>query len=314
MVSDLTPGLDGSPTRVGADHVLGISSASSSLAQLTVRDAGRPRARPRHRLRRPVAAPRRARRRRSSRPTSTERALAMTRLNAALNEVSRRRPGGQPLRAGRAASEFDLVVTNPPFVVSPGTGELLVYRDSGLPGDEMVRRVVTGAPAHLAPGGIGAGPRELGARRGASRGRSGSASWLAPQDGGLRRVGGAARGGRPGAVRRAVAARRRARPAARLRPAVRRVGWLVRRPGHHRDRLRLGEPAPDRPRGAGRCGVEEWPYEVEQPLGPEVADWFRAYRAAGRPDRRRVLLARPGARGRTSGRRPSGRPAPRTPR
>ncbi|MGN6577769.1 MAG: DUF7782 domain-containing protein, partial [Nocardioides sp.] len=44
-------------------------------------------------------------------------------------------------------------VTNPPFVVSPGTGERLVYRDSGLPGDEMVRRVVTGVPRHLAPGG-----------------------------------------------------------------------------------------------------------------------------------------------------------------
>src|SRR5690606_23985191 len=38
VVSDLTPGLDGSPNRVGADHVLGISSASTSLAQLTIRD------------------------------------------------------------------------------------------------------------------------------------------------------------------------------------------------------------------------------------------------------------------------------------
>ena len=38
MVSDLTPGLDGAPNRVGADHVLGISSASSSLARLTIRE------------------------------------------------------------------------------------------------------------------------------------------------------------------------------------------------------------------------------------------------------------------------------------
>ena len=38
VVSDLTPGLDGSPNRVGSDHVLGISSASGSLAQLTVRE------------------------------------------------------------------------------------------------------------------------------------------------------------------------------------------------------------------------------------------------------------------------------------
>ena len=37
ILSDLTPGLDGSPVRVGADHVLGISPASTSLAQLTLR-------------------------------------------------------------------------------------------------------------------------------------------------------------------------------------------------------------------------------------------------------------------------------------
>ena len=38
VVSDLTPGLDGSPNRVGADHVLGISPASTSLARLTIRE------------------------------------------------------------------------------------------------------------------------------------------------------------------------------------------------------------------------------------------------------------------------------------
>src|SRR5690606_2201617 len=38
VVSDLTPGLDGLPNRVGPDHVLGISSASTSLAQLTLRE------------------------------------------------------------------------------------------------------------------------------------------------------------------------------------------------------------------------------------------------------------------------------------
>ncbi|MEQ4498820.1 DUF7059 domain-containing protein, partial [Nocardioides kribbensis] len=38
VVSDLTPGLDGLPQRVGGDHVLGISPASTSLAQLTLRE------------------------------------------------------------------------------------------------------------------------------------------------------------------------------------------------------------------------------------------------------------------------------------
>jgi len=151
VVSDLTPGLDGAGNKVGPDHVLGISSASTSLAQLTVRDqvgraldlgtgCG-------------VQALHLAEHARDIVATDVnERALAMTRLNAALNNVR------FDVRAGSlfepvGGEEFDLVVTNPPFVVSPATGERLVYRDSGLPGDEVVRRVVTQAPRHLAPGG-----------------------------------------------------------------------------------------------------------------------------------------------------------------
>src|SRR4051812_4869408 len=38
VVSDLTPGLDGQLIRVASDHVLGVSPASTSLAQLTVRE------------------------------------------------------------------------------------------------------------------------------------------------------------------------------------------------------------------------------------------------------------------------------------
>ncbi|MGZ4438155.1 MAG: DUF7059 domain-containing protein [Nocardioides sp.] len=151
VVSDLTPGLDGAGNRVGPDHVLGISSASTSLAQLTVRDqvgraldlgtgCG-------------VQALHLAEHARDIVATDVnERALAMTRLNAALNEVSFDVRNGS-LFEPVAGEEFDLVVTNPPFVVSPATGERLVYRDSGLPGDEVVRRVLTQAPRHLAPGG-----------------------------------------------------------------------------------------------------------------------------------------------------------------
>jgi len=151
VVSDLTPGLDGARIDVAADHVLGVSSASSSLAQLTVREpvgraldlgtgcgvqalhlAGH-----------------------ADRVVATDvnvRALAMSRLNAELNDVSLDLRSGS-LFAPVAGELFDLVVTNPPFVVSPATDPRLVYRDSGLPGDELVRRVVTEAPRHLAPGG-----------------------------------------------------------------------------------------------------------------------------------------------------------------
>ena len=77
----------------------------------------------------------------------------MTRLNAALNEVATVdvRDGSffEPVRGER----FDLIATNPPFVISPATGERLVYRDSGLPGDRVVEDIVRAAPGHLTAGG-----------------------------------------------------------------------------------------------------------------------------------------------------------------
>ncbi|KQW47101.1 transferase [Nocardioides sp. Root1257] len=153
VVSDLTPGLDGGPNRVGPDHVLGISSASTSLAQLTIREqvgrsldlgtgcgvqalhlAGHSGA---------VVA-----------TDVNERALRLTRFTLALNDV--RTP--VDVRAGSffeavAGERFDLIATNPPFVISPATGERLVYRDSGLPGDRVVEHIVRSAPDHLTEGG-----------------------------------------------------------------------------------------------------------------------------------------------------------------
>lgn len=151
VVSDLTPGLDAVGTRVGADYVLGISGASSSLAQLTVREpvgsaldlgtgCGVQALHLTGHAQRVVAT------------DVNPRALEIAALNARLNEVA------YDVRAGSlwepvVEERFDLIVSNPPFVVSPGTGDLLVYRDSGLPGDEVVRRVVTQAPEHLTDGG-----------------------------------------------------------------------------------------------------------------------------------------------------------------
>ena len=83
-----------------------------------------------------------------------ERALRLTRFNVALNDV--RTP--VDVRAGSffepvAGERFDLIATNPPFVISPATGERLVYRDSGLPGDRVVEHIVRTAPDHLTDGG-----------------------------------------------------------------------------------------------------------------------------------------------------------------
>lgn len=152
VVSDLTPGLDGSANKVGSDHVLGVSPASTSLAQLTIRDevgrsldlgtgCG-------------VQALHLADHSGSVVATDiNRRALWMTRLNAELN-LARRievRDGSffEPVRG----ETFDLIATNPPFVISPATGERLVYRDSGLPGDRVVEDIVRAAPDHLNPGG-----------------------------------------------------------------------------------------------------------------------------------------------------------------
>ncbi|HET6563428.1 MAG TPA: class I SAM-dependent methyltransferase [Marmoricola sp.] len=270
VVSDLTPGLDGSPNRVGPDHVLGISSASTSLAQLTVRTvvgtaldlgtgcgvqslhlAGH--------AQQVVAT------------DVNRRALAMTRLNAALNEVVVDVREGSLFEPVRGAS-YDLIVSNPPFVVSPGTGELLVYRDSGLPGDEMVRRVVTGAPQHLDPGGVA----QVLANWVHVEGRPWQErleGWLAPQEG--------------VACDAWVVQREVADPAEyvelwlrdaghdRLPDYAQRydawVGWFEERGitgvGFGWVNLRRTDRAEPSVR------VEEWPYEVEQPLGPEVAAW-----------------------------------------
>ncbi|MBA3782448.1 MAG: methyltransferase, partial [Nocardioides sp.] len=152
IVSDLTPGLDGSANRVGTDHVLGISPASTSLAQQTLRapvgrslDLGTGCG---------VQALHLARHSGSVVATDVnKRALWMTRFNAALNEID-----NVDVREGSffepvAGETFDLIATNPPFVISPATGERLVYRDSGMPGDRVVEHIVRASPDLLAPGG-----------------------------------------------------------------------------------------------------------------------------------------------------------------
>jgi hypothetical protein len=153
VVSDLTPGLDGMPQRIGADHVLGISPASTSLAQLTLRqpvgralDLGTGCG---------VQALHLATHAEQIVATDVnQRALWVTRFNAALNDVAERievREGSffEPV----AGETFDLIATNPPFVISPATGERLVYRDSGLPGDRVVEDIVRAAPGLLNDGG-----------------------------------------------------------------------------------------------------------------------------------------------------------------
>ncbi len=254
--------------------MLGISSASSSLAQLTVR--------------RPVgraldlgtgcgvqglhlAA-------HAGHVVATDvnrRALAMTRLNARLNGLALDvREGSLYEPVGR--EQLDLIVTNPPFVVSPATGERLVYRDSGFAGDEMVRRVVVGAAAHLAPGGV--------AQVLANWVHEDGTPWQDRVRGWLDDAGTAG-----GPLDAWVVQREVLDPAQYVELWLRDAGhdrspdylarydaWLrwfeeQRTTGVGMGWLVLRRPA-DRTVPVVR--LEDWPYDVEQPLGPEVGAWL----------------------------------------
>ena len=152
VVSDF--GSDVRPGPLADDHVLGIGGASLTLAQATIRepaesalDIGTGCG---------IQALHLARH--AQRVVATDlsaRALELAATTAALSGQS------WDLRQGSlldpvAGEQFDQVVANPPFVVSPGLGGGHGghdYRDSGLSGDEVCRTLLTGLPDLLLPGG-----------------------------------------------------------------------------------------------------------------------------------------------------------------
>ena len=149
------------------DHVLGIGQASTTLVQTTIRrnaeralDLGTGCGiQTFHLLQH------------SGHVTATdisERALAFTRFNLLLNAEALDIDPGRPaervsLRLGSllepvAGETFDLVVSNPPFVITPRTAgeaaaDQFTYRDGGLPGDDIVASLIRSLPDVLAPGG-----------------------------------------------------------------------------------------------------------------------------------------------------------------
>ena len=80
------------------------------------------------------------------------RALAFTRLGAALSGFDHVETREGSFFDPVENEEFDLIVSNPPYVISPDAQ--LVYRDGGLDRDEVSRIAVTGAASHLAGGGL----------------------------------------------------------------------------------------------------------------------------------------------------------------
>jgi len=75
------------------------------------------------------------------------RALAFTRISAALNEIDNVETRLGSLFDPVGEEKYDLITCNAPYVVSPE--RRWQYRDAGLPGDELSRQVVTQAAAHL---------------------------------------------------------------------------------------------------------------------------------------------------------------------
>ncbi len=153
VVSDLTPGLDGPMRRVPDYHVLGVTSASTSLAQLTLREpVGRA-------LDLGTGCGVQALHLAShaEQVVATDinaRAVWAAQFNADLNGLGNIETRGGYYYAPVANESFDLITTNPPFVISPATTvPRLVYRDSGMPGDDVVSYVVRNGPAHLTDGG-----------------------------------------------------------------------------------------------------------------------------------------------------------------
>ena len=223
ICADLTPGLDGlvAPTR--PDLVLGVSAASTSLAQLTPRtqvasamDLGTGCG---------VQSLHLAQH--ADRVVATDvnpRAMELAEVTLLLNRTE-----GVELRQGDlfapvAEDTFDLITTNPPYVMSPpSAGPRLTYREGNLTGDGLVERIVRQGPDRLRPGGtlsvLGNWAHLRGARLAGASGRV--------DPGRLRRPRGAARGAGSVRVRRDLARRRRPGRHPGLSPAVRGMAGLL---------------------------------------------------------------------------------------
>ena len=194
----------------------------------------------------------------------------MTRFNAALNEVGR--PSRGPRRVASSSrsrgERFDLIATNPPFVISPATGERLVYRDSGLPGDQVVEDIVRAAPDHLTDGGW---CQVL-------------ANWVIAARPALGRA--ARRLAGPGRATPCVVQREVVDPAAYVELWLKDAGhshggaattadrydtWLVWFEEQGVEAVGFGWINLRRRRRAARHDLLDWPYDVEQPIAPAIA-------------------------------------------
>jgi methylase of polypeptide subunit release factors len=148
LAREFWPEVTGRP--MGRDYVLGVGRSSQIVARLTVRrreesalDLGTGSGYL------ALLAARHARRVLAT--DVNPRALNFAALNARLNGLTNVEFRQGSLFEPVADQRFDLIVANPPFVISPQAD--YVYRDSGLQGDALCERIVRQAPAMLREGG-----------------------------------------------------------------------------------------------------------------------------------------------------------------
>ena len=152
VASDLSEIATGVP--LAESHVLGVGNASTTLAEWTIRrkvatalDLG---------VGSGVQALHLATH--ADHVTGTDlssRALRFAAFTAALNDTDVELRHGS-LLAPVAGERFDLVVSNPPFVITPRAAGVpqYEYRDAGLVGDGVVEALVRSVGEHLEPGGV----------------------------------------------------------------------------------------------------------------------------------------------------------------
>ncbi|WP_338677519.1 class I SAM-dependent methyltransferase [Streptomyces sp. SCSIO 30461] len=153
IVSDLGCAVGGAGGASGSGRavVLGVGGASTTLAGITVRtpvpsalDVGTGSG---------IQALHASQH--ATRVTATDlnpRALAFTRLTLALSGAPEADLREGSLFEPVASQTYDLIVSNPPFVISPGAR--LTYRDGGMGGDDLCRSLVQQAGDRLNEGGF----------------------------------------------------------------------------------------------------------------------------------------------------------------
>lgn len=265
IAADLTPGLDGRQAPMDPDYVLGVSPASLNLVDITV----------------PVEVGRALDvgtgcgvqalhlSGRLSHVVGTDvnkRALELAAFTAAMNDIEvdlRKGNLFEPVKGER----FDLIVSNPPFVVAPPTTGRLAYRETGFAADAVIELLVREAPDRLTDGGW----------------MQTLANWIHVRGQDWRERVGEWLGDRSAwAVQREVLG-----PEEYVELWLRDAGlagtpdyperydaWLTWFDDQRVEAIGMGWVVLHNVAGPQTC--EHWPYEIEQPLGPHILERMHA--------------------------------------